>query len=173
MDRNNGGKLEDGEAQSSLPPILLAILLLAIIFRIVTALADREKKEAGEGLVRWGPMQSATAASRGTDKPVLYDFTAAWCGPCHRLDAEGWGDPQIASLVNRSYLPTRVVDREREDGKNPPAIEELERRYSVNAFPTLVVASPDGRLIAKLQGFGGREKLLRFLQESTGKQHEQ
>jgi thiol:disulfide interchange protein len=155
--------------QSRLPPILLWLVLAAILFRVVTAVMDREKKDEGAGLVRWQPQKEAQAAARSAGKPVLYDFTAAWCGPCHRLDAEGWGDPEIASLVNRSYLPARVVDREREDGKNPPAIDDLERRYSVNAFPTLVVAAPDGRLIAKMQGYGGRAKLLEFLQESSHK----
>ena len=89
--------------------------------------------------------------------------------PCHRLDTEGWGDARVASLVNDSYLPARVVDREREDGKNPAAIEELQRRYSVRAFPTLVVADADGREIAKFEGYGGKEKLVRFLEESRGK----
>jgi thiol:disulfide interchange protein len=155
--------------QSRLPPLLLWLVLAAILFRVVTAIMDREKKAEAVGLVRWQPQTEAQAVARSAGKPVLYDFTAAWCGPCHRLDAEAWGDPQIASMVNQSYLPARVVDREREDGKNPPAIEELEQRYSVNAFPTLVVAAPDGRLIAKLQGYGGREKVLQFLQDSSRK----
>jgi len=149
--------------------MLLWLTLGAILYLVFTSVLDRGKRQEGAGLVTWQPHENAAAAARSAGRPVLYDFTAAWCGPCHRLDAEGWGDPQIASLVNKSYLPARVVDREREDGKNPPAIEELERRYSVNAFPTLVVATSDGRLIAKLQGYGGRERLLHFLQESSPK----
>ena len=155
--------------QSRLPPLLLWLVLAAILFRVITAVMDREKKTEAVGLVRWQQGTEAEAAARSAGKPVLYDFTAAWCGPCHRLDKEGWGDPQIASLVNQSYLPARVVDREREDGKNPPAVAELEQRYSVNAFPTLIVAAPDGRLIAKLQGYGGREQLIQVLQESSRK----
>ncbi len=155
--------------QSRFPQMLLWLTLGAILYLVFTSVLDRGKRQEGAGLVTWQPHENAAAAARSAGRPVLYDFTAAWCGPCHRLDAEGWGDPQIASLVNKSYLPARVVDREREDGKNPPAIEELERRYSVNAFPTLVVATSDGRLIAKLQGYGGRERLLHFLQESSPK----
>lgn len=102
-------------------------------------------------------------------KPTLYDFTAAWCPPCHRLDAEGLSDPQIASLINSAFLLSRVVDRKREDGKNPPATDELESRYSIRAFPTLVVATQNGRAIARLDGYPGRNSLLRFLQESSRK----
>jgi thiol:disulfide interchange protein len=156
-------------SQSKVPPILIAILAAAVLLRIATGLADRQKNDAGAGLVRWQPREKAAAAARSDAKPILYDFTAAWCSPCHLLDTEGWGDSQIAAFVNASYEPARIVDREREDGRNPGAIEELQRRYSVAAFPTLVVATPDGRLIAKYEGYGGRERLRRFLEEARNK----
>ncbi len=131
--------------------------------------SEKEKKgsEARSGVARLKLDEYAQEKVGG--KPILYDFTAAWCPPCHRLDTEGLSDPRIASLVNSTYLLSRVVDRKREDGKNPPATDELEGRYSVNGFPTLVVATPDGRLIARLQGYPGRESLLHFLQESSRK----
>jgi thiol:disulfide interchange protein len=153
-------------SQSKLPPILLAIVAAAVVLRIVTGLAGRTSSEAGPGLVRWVSHEKAASAARGDARPVLYDFTAAWCMPCHRLDTEGWSDPEIAALVNGSYEPARVVDREREDGRNPGPVEELQRRYSVTAFPTLIVASPDGLLMAKHEGYGGKEKLRRFLVEA-------
>ena len=156
--------------QSKLPAVLFWILLAALLFRVVTALFVREKKaEDAVGLVHWRAHESAAAAARGDSKPLLYDFTAAWCPPCHRLDTEGWQDSSIASLVNASYIPARVVDREREDGKNPAWIDELQKRYKVSAFPTLVVADADGREIGKLEGYSGKERLVRFLEESRGK----
>jgi thiol:disulfide interchange protein len=162
------GRVRSGP-QSKIPPILFWLVAAAVVLRIVTATVDHGKKDKGSGLVRWLPHEKAAAAARSQGKPVLYDFTAAWCPPCHRLDAEGWGDSRIASLVNDSYLPVRVVDREREEGKNPAPIAELQRRYSVTAFPTLVVADPDGRQIAKVEGYRGKDSLVRLLEESRKK----
>lgn len=75
----------------------------------------------------------------------------------------------LADYFNSAFLLSRVVDRKREDGKNPPATDELESRYSIRAFPTLVVATQNGRAIARLDGYPGRNSLLRFLQESSRK----
>jgi thiol:disulfide interchange protein len=163
------GKVPSGP-QSKVSRIIFWFFAAALVFRVITVVAGRDKKEEnGGGLVSWRPQGTAAAAARSEQKPVLYDFTAAWCQPCHRLDTEGWGDSSVASLVNGSYLPARIVDREHEDGKNPAAIAELQRRYSVRAFPTLLVADADGREIARFEGYGGKEKLVRFLQDSLGK----
>lgn len=156
--------------QSKLPRVLFWFFAAALVFRIITVVAGREKKEdGGAGLISWRPQGTVATAARSEGKPVLYDFTAAWCQPCHRLDTEGWGDASIASLVNGSYVPSRVVDRDREDGKNTAEIAELQRRYAVRAFPTLVVADADGREIERIEGYPGKEKLVRFLEFSLGK----
>jgi thiol-disulfide isomerase/thioredoxin len=125
------------------------------------------EEEARSGAA--GPRSSEIAQQKAGGKPILYDFTAAWCPPCRRLETEGFSDPQIASLINGAYVLSRVVDRKREDGRNSPATDELQGRYSITAFPTLVVATPNGRPIARLNGYPGRTSLLRFLQESSGK----
>lgn len=156
-------------SQAKLPSLLFWVLAAAVVFRIVTALIDRAGNTAQSGLVRWQASDRVSAQAQRTGKPILYDFTAQWCVPCRWLDSEGWGDSKIAALVNEFYLPTRVVDRQREEGRNSPAVESLHRHYAVAAFPTLVIASADGREIARAEGYRGRQVLREFLEESRKK----
>jgi thiol-disulfide isomerase/thioredoxin len=146
------------------------VLLVAIAAVVAIALwRDRGRgTDPGAGLVRWEEASRVAAAARSGKKPLLYDFTAAWCPPCHHLDQEGWANPQIASLVSRGYAPARIVDRQREDGRNSAEIDELQRRYRIEAFPTLVIASADGIEIARTEGWRGTAFLRRFLEEHSG-----
>jgi thiol-disulfide isomerase/thioredoxin len=170
-----GATLSPQGSQSKLSPALLFLLLAALLFRVVTAVMDRNANAAvtigleAPPLVRWIPLEKAVTASSAQGKPVLYDFTAEWCAPCHRLDDEGWGDRKIAALASETFLPTRVMDRSREEGKNSPLVDELQRKYGVEAFPTLIVTGADGRQIARMEGWDGRDALRKFLEESRTK----
>jgi thiol-disulfide isomerase/thioredoxin len=152
---------------------LLALLFLAtlgvVLFRVAGTYIEERRAGGGPALIEWVVLEGAPRESAARAKPILYEFTAEWCPPCRRLDAEGWADREIARLVNDSFLPARVLDREREEGKNPPAVEKLERQYAVRAFPTLLVAAADGREIARYEGYGGPARLRAFLEESRRK----
>ena len=150
-------------SQSRISPLLWGVLAGALVFRIVTALMNRGGGEEGPGLVRWQPREKAVSLAQAAGKPILYEFSAEWCGPCKILDRD-FADPSVAAKINAAYVPAHIVDRIREDGRNPADIEELQRRYEISGFPALVAAAPDGRLLGKQEGYAGRARLMRFLE---------
>ena len=165
MDRTEA--LPVAQSQSRLSPLLLWVLLAALVLRVLTGILDRRSADA-VGLVHWQPREKAAAMARASGKPILYDFTAAWCAPCKLVDRD-WEDPALADQVNDAFIPTRIVDRAREDGSNPADVTELQRRFELVGFPTIVAADADGRLIAKTDGYRGRDAMMRFLAEAGKK----
>ncbi len=163
-------------SQSRLSAALFFVLLAALLFRVVTAVTDRSARPeaartpaSAPPRVRWVPPEKAATLSEASGRPALYDFTAAWCAPCHRLDEDGWSDEELAAIANDTFVPARVMDRSREDGKNSAVVDELQSKYGVEAFPTLVAAGADGKELARMEGWGGRDALEKFLKEAKAK----
>ena len=135
----------EARPQRRLPRLLAVAAVLAAAARLAApSVHDR---------VSWMPMEEATASGR----PIFYNFTAEWCAPCKRLEREYFANPRWAQRLQKSFAPVRVVDREREDGANPPGVDALQKKFGVDSFPTLVVARPDGSIVAKQAGYAGRD----------------
>ncbi len=155
--------------QTRVPLLLLVLAAAALVYRLVTGIADRGPKDAASSLVTWRPMTSAPGTASAAAMPLLYDFTAAWCPPCRMLDAEGWNDIAIARRVNIEFIPVRVIDRQREDGRNTAEIDALQHKYRITSFPTLVAADASGRELARMEGYPGKDRLQAFLTEARKK----
>jgi uncharacterized protein YyaL (SSP411 family) len=140
-----------------------SLLLLARVVLEVAA-GGRPAEDVSER-VSWRPIGGEIEEARAANKPVLYDFTADWCAPCQKMKLEVFADRRSAETINQLFVPVRVLDRTREDGRNTTEVAALQARYGVEAFPTLVVVDPARPDVAPvvIGGYGGRDDLLRQL----------
>lgn len=150
----------DRTKQRALPIWLLVVVALLIVGRIVSW---KYPVKSDVDLVHWTDIRMASAIARGTHRPILYEFSAEWCGPCHVLENEVFMDPDLAAKINNRYIAVKVVDRQREDGHNEGSVQQLLDRYGVNAFPTVVIAEGDGRVRDRSVGYFGRDKFEQFI----------
>lgn len=164
-------------SQRSIPLILIGLAVALLAVRIGVSVAKREpagpsgpvgqsKPSAHVDLVRWVTPEEGMRLAQQTGKPILFDFTADWCQPCHMLDAEVFRNAAIAKAINERYIAIRVVDRKREDGRNTPGVDALQQRYAVRGYPTVVFADAALAERGRMEGFGGRDEFERVMERS-------
>ena len=145
------------------PRALLVVAAALLVTRIALGFYENAHQPKLLERVIWQPIASADSLSRATGKPILYDFTADWCAPCHMMSREVFADRRSAHTINQLFIPVRVLDRQREEGRNRPEVSALQARFKVQSFPTLVVVTPGASEPVVLAGFSGRQRTLREL----------
>lgn len=85
-----------------------------------------------------------------SDKPVLVDFWAVWCGPCKALT------PTIEALAEKYNGVARIV---KIDVDENPAVTN---RYGIRGMPTLILFK-NGREEERVLGAVSRDALSRMI----------
>lgn len=94
--------------------------------------------------------------ARETGRPYLVQFTAEWCMPCRWMESTTYKDERVKKYLEDHFLTARV-DIDDFDGF---AWKEY---YGVKSLPTLLIFSPEGKVLEKRENSLSASQMLDLL----------
>ena len=104
------------------------------------ALKNREAAWAA-----YSPVSFAEAVHSG--KPIIIDFTAAWCVNCKEIEHDVFQNPAVAPILARDFVTLRADLTQ----WNSPASVALQRQYGFGSLPTIVLLDLDGNELTEVR----------------------
>jgi thiol-disulfide isomerase/thioredoxin len=132
------------------------------------SVATRRKKNAdarepADFTLRKAPEGTAFPLKDTKGKVLVVNFWATWCGPCHALEplftrvaADFQANPDVLFLAANCDEDESLVKSYLETDKPRTAVvfaDGLERFFTVNSFPTVLVIDRVGKIAYRSEGF--------------------
>lgn len=141
----------------------LAVLGLALVSTPAIIAKPAKKapaKKAKAPAPKWlTSYKEAVAQSKKTGKPILMDFNAVWCGPCHMLADEVFKNAGFVPESKKWVLLSVDVD------KHP----DLAQHFDASSLPLLVAVSPKGKIASRQPGYGGYDYTMNWVKSAYKK----
>ena len=111
---------------------------------------------------------SAVVSAAGAGKPIIIDFTAAWCVNCKEIEHDVFDNPAVSPTLAQGFVTLRADLTD----FNSPASVAVEKQYGFGSLPTIVVLGPSGKEIRPLRitgrlGVEEFQRRLRLAQQQT------
>src|SRR5205807_7601220 len=87
---------------------------------------------------------TALKEAKEKGKPLFLTFTMVGCRWCHTLDSSTYCDPAVARALEEQFVPLKVQAEDYAD---------LVKWLGIQSYPTIVVASPAGRILEIHKGY--------------------
>jgi thioredoxin-related protein len=121
----------------------LSLKTLTIIVLLESAICNLQSAIAQE--IEWRTdYNKARQEALDKGRPLLLDFGTENCFFCKKLDATTFRDGAVVGLLNKKFIPLKI------DANRNAALADA---LHVDRFPTLVLAAPDGKILATQEGY--------------------
>ncbi len=103
------------------------------------------------------PYAEARQAAEGGDRWFIVKATAAWCGPCRKMDSTTWVDARLVDWIKANAIAVALdVDKE------PATAKSL----AISAMPTMI-AFKGGKEVDRIVGYRSADEMLAWIDGLT------
>jgi Thioredoxin-related protein len=126
---------------------------------------------SSQGSLSWKrDYKAALAEAESTGKPLFLFFTGSdWCSWCKKLESEVFQRPEFAQALSDKFIFVEL-DFPRGSAANSfkAQNDELQKKFKVTGFPTIVIVSSKGALLGTM-GYkaGGPKVFIEALERYT------
>lgn len=149
--------------------------ILLILFLLPFVLKAQDKGVHFSHGLSWTEVK---AKAKAENKYIFMDCFTTWCGPCRYMSANVFPKEIMGNYFNDKFISVKVqldtTDADNEEVKSWYADgSEIAKTFHINAYPTFLVFSPDGKAVHRIVGGGEPEEFISMVKNSfdTDKQY--
>ncbi len=115
----------------------------------------------GDAEISWhDSLESGWQVSKATGRPMVIFITSDRCTYCDAMKMSTWCESSIRDRVGNGFVAIRL-----KQGRNEKSLSRVE----VDVYPTTLIGSPEGKVVAKRLGFQPPGSLHQLLSEASNR----
>jgi thioredoxin-related protein len=121
---------------------------------LCAALAAPAAPVHADGVTWLSDYNTARQAAHDKRLPLVIDFSIKNCTYCRALETTTFQDPAVVKLLSGHFIAVHL------DGEKEAYLAQM---LKINNYPTLVFADPDGKIVARQDGYVKPEEFAKQL----------
>jgi thioredoxin-like negative regulator of GroEL len=136
-------------------------LAIAAILAVAPWLAfsSQPDEESGGKIVWVRQLSEALEQASSSNKLIILDLVADWCGWCRQMETQTWTNPKVVQQAHK-YVFLRLNGEKEKDGI------ELIEKFGIDGYPTVMLLNADGSEFDRFEGFMSADQFLARLDAS-------